>query len=336
MSNDKDYPLVSIVTPSFNQDKFLEDAIQSVLAQDYPALEYLIVDGGSTDSSVEIIKRHSADLAWWVSEPDQGQASAINKGMTQTKGEIVAWLNSDDLYFPGAIKSAVDVMVADPQIGMVYGDAVTIDEIGRPIKELIFPDWTLEDLIQFRIICQPSVFMRRSSYEKVFGLDPSYHYMLDHHLWIRIAQQSQIKHVPAIWSAARHHKAAKNVSHSSGFGTESMRLLAWMETEPDLAEKIAQNKNGVFAGAYRLNGRYLLDGGEYANSLRAYLKAFRYQPSYALRHWHRMLYALLGMIGIRNLDAVYERYQDARRPDLSSTPNLDQWPGLCLDWEEEA
>lgn len=334
MSNDKDYPLVSIVTPSFNQDKFLEDTIHSVLAQDYPALEYLIVDGGSTDTSVEIIKKHSADLAWWVSEPDEGQASAINKGMAQSKGEIVAWLNSDDLYFPGAIKSAVDFMLAEPQIGMVYGNAVTIDEKGRPIRELTFPDWELEDLIQFRIICQPSVFMRRSAYEKVSGLDPSYHFMLDHHLWIRISQQAQIKHVASIWSAARHHKAAKNVSHSSGFGTESLLLLEWMETQPDLEAKIAQNKSGVLAGAYRLNGRYLLEGGEYANSLKSYGRAILYQPGYALRHWHRMLYALVGMTGIRNLEFVYERYQNARRPDLSNTPNLDQWPGLCLDWED--
>jgi glycosyltransferase involved in cell wall biosynthesis len=334
MSNDNDYPLVSVVTPSFNQGKYLEDTIQSVLAQDYPSLEYLIVDGGSTDTSVDIIQKHSADLAWWVSEPDEGQASAINKGMAQSKGEIVAWLNSDDLYFPGAVKSAVDMMLAEPQIGMVYGNAVTIDEKGRPIRELIFPNWKLEDLIQFRIICQPSVFMRRSSYEKVSGLDLSYHFMLDHHLWIRIARQSHIKHVAEIWSAARHHMAAKNVSHSSGFGTESLRLLEWMETEPDLAAKIAQNKGGVFAGAYRLNGRYLLDGGEYANSLKAYIKAFLYQPSYAIRHWHRMLYALLAMMGVRNMDTLYGRYLDARRPDLSSTPNLDRWPGLCLDWEE--
>lgn len=331
MANDKSYPLVSVVTPSFNQGEFLEDTIRSVLAQDYPAVEYLIVDGGSTDTSVDIIKRYDSDLAWWVSEPDEGQASAINKGISRAKGEFVAWLNSDDLYFPGAIKSAVDIMLSDPQIGMVYGDAVTIDEKGRPIRELIFPDWKLDDLIQFRIICQPAVFMRRSSYQGVSGLDPNYQFMLDHHLWVRIARQTQIKHVSALWAAARHHKAAKNVYQSSGFGKESLLLLEWMETEPDLAPMVAQYKSRVYAGAYRLNGRYLLDGGEYANSLTSYFRAFRYQPGYTMRHWHRIMYAFLGMIGFNNLDAFYERYQDSRRPDLTSTPNLDKWPGLSLD-----
>jgi glycosyltransferase involved in cell wall biosynthesis len=331
MSNDYSYPLVSVVTPSYNQGEFLEDTIRSVLAQDYPAVEYLIVDGGSSDTSVDIIESYSSQLAWWVSEPDEGQASAINKGMARAKGEIVAWLNSDDLYFPGAIQGAVDEILDNPQVGLVYGNAVTIDEKGHPIRELIFPDWSLEDLIQFRIICQPAVFMRRSLYEKVSGLDPNFHFMLDHHLWIRIANQAPVKHVSALWAAARHHKAAKNVSQSSGFGRESLLVLEWMETEPDLASMVAQDRSGVLAGAYRLNGRYLLDGREYANSLKSYLRAFSYQPGYTVRHWHRIMYAFLGMIGVKNLDAVYERYQDSRRPDLKSTPNLDGWPGLCLD-----
>src|SRR5512139_1414374 len=121
-------PLVSIITPSYNQARFLETTIRSVLDQDYPNLEYLIVDGGSTDGSREIIQRYSDRLAWWVSERDQGQTDAINKGFARARGEILAWLNSDDTYLPGAIQGAVDFLQDHPGVGMVYGDANLIDE----------------------------------------------------------------------------------------------------------------------------------------------------------------------------------------------------------------
>ncbi len=228
-------PLVSIITPSYNQAEFLEDTIKSVLAQDYPAIEYLIVDGGSSDASVDIITKYQSQLAWWVSEPDEGQASAINKGMAKAQGEIVAWLNSDDLYLPGAVSQAVETFQSNSPAGLVFGNAVTIDAEGRPIKKLTFPDWELEDLIGFRIICQPAVFMVRRMYEQAAGLDLDYHFMLDHHLWIRVASLAPIKHVPSMWAAARHHEAAKNVSQAAAFGRESLEILEWMQTQPELA-----------------------------------------------------------------------------------------------------
>jgi glycosyltransferase involved in cell wall biosynthesis len=324
-------PLVSVVTPSFNQAEFLEDTIRSVLAQDYPAIEYIVVDGGSTDGSVEIICKYSSDLAWWVSEPDEGQASAINKGMSKVRGEFVAWLNSDDLYLPGAVANAVEVFKATSEVGMVFGNAITIDANGCPIKELVFPDWGLKDLIGFRIICQPAVFVRRMLFESVNGLDLSYHYMLDHQLWTRIANLAPIKHVPAMWAAARHHEAAKNVSQAADFGRETLRVLEWMRSQPDLAPLVMQNERFVLAGAYRLNARYLLDGGLYADSLKSYGQAFINQPQYSLQHWHRIIYAILRLIGISNVDSLYSRYQNVRRLDLHDVERLNNWPGLCLE-----
>ena len=331
MSDDSSKPLVSVITPSYNQADFLEDTIKSVLAQDYPAIEYLIIDGGSTDGSVDIIRKYKSELEWWISEPDEGQAAAINKGMMRAKGEIVAWLNSDDLYLPGAVSRAVAEFQSQPQLGLVFGNAVTIDADGCPIRELIFPDWQLEDLIGFRIICQPAVFMARELYEQVAGLDLNYHFMLDHHLWIRIASLAPIQHIPSMVAAARHHEAAKNVSQAAAFGRESLEILEWIKTQPDLAAFVAANKRQVLAGAYRLNARYLMDGGQYAPALKSYARAFFNQPVYTARHWHRVIYACLGMIGFRDLDSLYSRFQESRRPDLSGKDDLVNWPGLCLE-----
>ena len=133
MASKQTRPLVSIITPSRNQAPFLEATIQSVLAQDYPEIEYLVIDGDSTDGSLDIIKRYQKRLAYWVSEPDLGQTDAINKGFAHANGEIFAWLNSDDLLLPGAITEAVDFLVKHPETGMVYGDADFIDETGRVI-----------------------------------------------------------------------------------------------------------------------------------------------------------------------------------------------------------
>jgi glycosyltransferase involved in cell wall biosynthesis len=291
--------LVSIVTPSYNQAEYLEQTIRSVLDRavpftagttvlQNPELEYLLVDGGSTDGSLDIIQRYTDRLAWWCSERDSGQAEAINKGLLRARGDIVAWLNSDDLYLPGAIANAVAVLEANPDLGMVFGDALTIDPAGRTIKRLIFDDWNLDDLISFRIICQPAVFMRREVLEKAGFLEPSYHFMLDHHLWIRMARLAPIKYIPQLWAAARHHPSAKNVSQAVGFGRETLRLLDWMQTQPDLAGRIANQRNRV---------------------LRSYGLALRHDPSYALKHWRRMLFAMACLVGGQRLARWYKQWR---------------------------
>lgn len=323
-------PLVSIVTPSYNQAGFLRDTLRSVLEQDYPAIEYIVVDGGSDDGSCEIIREFASSLAWWTSEKDAGQADAIHKGMLRARGDIVAWLNSDDIYLPGTVSQAVTAFQANPQASLVFGDAITIDAHGRPLNPLVFQSWGLVDLLAFRIICQPAVFMRRWVYEKSGGLDKDYHFMLDHFLWIQIARLGPIQHFPGFLAAARQHASAKNVSQAPGFGMETLRLLGWISEQPDLVELFHHNRRKIMAGAYRLNARYLLDGNLPEAALKSYWKALQNDPGYTFHHWHRMLYALLSLVGAQRTADWYRRYQDRRRLVLTDE-KYEGWPGLALE-----
>ncbi len=300
-------PLVSIITPSFNQARYLEQTIQSVLGQNYARLEYLLVDGASTDGSLEIIHKYSDKFKWWVSEPDAGQAEAINKGLRRAQGAYVAWLNSDDLYLPGAIERAVSVFEQLPGTGLVFGDVLAIDQNGQTTNQLRYGNWTLPDLMAFRVIGQPSVFMRRSVLEQVGHLNPSYHYLLDHQLWLRMAQLAEIHYIPETLSAARFHAESKNVALANQFGEEAFRILEWMETQTALVPGLSENRSRINAGAQRLSAFYLLDGGQAGASLRAYARAFRLHPPTVLRDWKHVLFALFCLLGLNKLGEVYKK-----------------------------
>lgn len=293
-----EHPLVTIITPSYNQAAYLEQTIQSVFEQDYPNLEYFVVDGGSTDGSLKIIEKYADRIAWWVSEPDDGQADAINKGFLRARGEIVAWLNSDDLYLPGAISAAVKALQAHPEIGMVYADLQSIDRWGSVFNTITYQQYDLTDLLAFQIIGQPTVFLRRSLLDQTGLLDTSYNFLLDHHLWIRIARLAEIRYVPSVWAAARHHPLAKNAAQAARFGEDAFRVLAWAESQPDLAEIIARNARLIRAGVYTLDAHYLLDGGEAARALKAYGKVLLARPALAFRRWYRILFAFLSLFGL--------------------------------------
>ena len=301
-------PLVSIITPSFNQASYLEQTIQSVLNQGYADIEYLVIDGGSTDGSVDIIKKYTAHLAYWVSEKDSGQADAINKGMARAKGDIVAWLNSDDYYLPGTVAAAVKAIEPNPNTVLVYADMLAVDEHGQTFNTLRYHQLTLKDLLSFQIIGQPAVFMRRAAFEKVGGLDLSYHFMLDHHLWIRIAAQGRILHIPQTWAAARYHPAAKNRAQAAAFGREAFRILDWAKTQPGLAHLLSPISHRALASAHRVNARYLLDGGQPAASLAAWTRAFFLHPLTALARINLFSSALLNLTGLGKLrDAILKQ-----------------------------
>ena len=218
-------PLVSIVTPSFNQARYLEATIQSVLSQNYPRLEYIIVDGGSTDGSVEIIKKYENKLAWRVSEKDKGQTDAINKGFAHAKGDFLAWLNSDDTYEPNTLSSAVNFLQAHPEVGLVYGDANYINEENRIIGR--FPA-AQTDLVRLRRgyvhIPQQAAFFRGDLWRVVGPLDPSFYFAMDYDLWVRLARRSQVKYVPQTWANFRLHTSGKTISADDRCWPEMLRV----------------------------------------------------------------------------------------------------------------
>lgn len=220
-----DNPLVSVVTPSFNQAGFLEETICSVLAQDYPNLEYYIIDGGSSDGSLEIIKKYAHRLAGWVSEPDRGQTDAINKGFTRARGNILAWLNSDDRYHPGAVREAVTFMEENPQIGMVYGDANLVDETGKIIGKFPAAQTDYQRLRRGYVhIPQQSAFFRADLWKTVGPLDPTFYFAMDYDLWVRLAKYAPLVYHPRLWADFRLHGSGKTSISDDRCWPEMLRV----------------------------------------------------------------------------------------------------------------
>lgn len=207
-----DWPRISIVTPSYNQGRFLEATIQSVIGQGYPNLEYIVVDGGSTDNSVEIIRRYAGSLAFWVSEPDRGAAHAIDKGLGRASGEIVAWLSSDDIYEPGTLRAVARAFRQDEGVTVVFGDCYMIDEEGRILGTFKAEDEPFERKLQFWHgwrIPQPTVFVSRRVWEEMGPLDESLDYVFDYDWFLRVAQRHRFVHLGRVMARYRVHAASK-------------------------------------------------------------------------------------------------------------------------------
>jgi glycosyltransferase involved in cell wall biosynthesis len=206
-------PLVTIVTPSFNQAPFLRAAIESVLSQSYPHLEYIVLDGGSGDGSVDILREFEGKLLW-ESRRDRGQADALATGFARARGSVLGWLNADDLLFPNALSEAVAYLESHPDVALVYGDAVFVDVEGRelmPCRQV--RPFDLERLrYGSDYIVQPSAFFRRRAYEAIGGIDRGLRWSMDYDLWLKIARRYAVAYVPRTWSAYRLHGAGKTVT----------------------------------------------------------------------------------------------------------------------------
>ena len=210
------FPAISVVTCSFQQGRYLEHAIRSVLDQGYPRLEYVVIDGGSTDGSVEIIRRHASALTYWESQRDGGQTDALNKGFERCHGEIFGWLCSDDLLLRGALHTVAEYFHAHPEVMAAYGDALWIDAEGhflRPKKEMEFSRFVF--LHDHNYVPQPSMFWRRELYEAVNGLNAEFDLAMDADLWDRFSSLTAIGHIPQYLSCMRFHEGQKTRSRRS-------------------------------------------------------------------------------------------------------------------------
>lgn len=217
-------PKVSIVIPSYNQGKYLEDTILSVVNQTYKNIEIIIIDGGSTDNSVDIIKKYEDKIHFWVSEKDKGQANAINKGFKKASGEIFAWLNSDDLYTKNAVELIVNEFNKDPSVSIVYGDYYLLYPSGETkLKKKISFNYNI-CLYSYLMIPQPSCFFRREAFEAVGGLDETFNYCLDYDLFLRMAKNRKVKHIQIPLSYFRLHDESKSVSKKGNFKYENARV----------------------------------------------------------------------------------------------------------------
>jgi len=203
-------PKISVVTCSYQQGRFIDATLRSVLEQKYPALEYIVIDGGSTDESVNVINRHASGLAYWVSEADQGQTDALAKGFERSSGDVMAWLCSDDLLLPGALDTIGRFFAENPKVDCVFGDAIWIDADGKPIRPKKEMSWNRAVfLFDHNYLAQPSVFWRRSLYEKVGGLNRQWNLAMDSDLWLRFARHTRPQHLAQYLSCMRYYPEQK-------------------------------------------------------------------------------------------------------------------------------
>jgi glycosyltransferase involved in cell wall biosynthesis len=221
-------PLVSVVTPSWNQGRFLADAIESVAVQDYPRLEHLIVEGGSTDESGAVLQRYGGlpHLRVLEERPRRGQSHAVNLGFREARGEVVGWLNADDRYLPGAVRSAVGALAEAPEVLLVYGNWEEIDEHGAVIAGRRAGRYDVRAQLDGvnAVVAQPTVFFLRELLERIGYLDETLHYAMDFELWLRASRVTELRWVDETWAQFRLHPASKSGAEYLSFWPEARRV----------------------------------------------------------------------------------------------------------------
>ena len=285
------WPRVSIVTPSYNQGQFIEETIRSVLLQGYPDLEYIIIDGGSTDRSLEIIRKYEPWLAYWVSEPDRGQSHAINKGWKRATGEILAWLNSDDMYVPSTLAKVAEAAARYPS-ELLYGLCEYFDERGL-VTVMGRPYNVLKSLYDAHAapIPQPAAFVRKRGLEKVGLLDIRLKQSMDKDLWQRLAAVGEVSFVPEIWARFRLHDSQLSQvhRHDESFLLALERLLALQNlfSLVDLPTEVRLLKRRAFAITHLRVARDSRWRGDFATACKHALAALSYPQLIVDRRWFR-------------------------------------------------
>lgn len=253
-------PRLTIITPSFNQAEFLERTIDSVLSQGHPNLEYFVIDGGSNDGSIDIIRRYERYLTWWTSEPDRGQVDAINKGLLRSTGEWVGWQNSDDIYLPGALAEAAQHMAVCGAEGVIAGSLVLIDGNDQPIRELRYVTPTFRSLkAEGMVIANQSTWWRRSLHGTVGLLDERYDCSFDYDWFLRLLKQSTALYIDKPLGALRLHGQTKTSNLASRFTQQNSQILSGWGAPSPLERKIFQIRRTLFMIKYGHIG-YVLRG----------------------------------------------------------------------------
>jgi glycosyltransferase involved in cell wall biosynthesis len=298
----KSLPLVSIVTPSLNQAQFLETAIQSVLKQDYPRIEYIIIDGGSNDNTLDIISKYQDYLAYWVSEKDQGSSDAINKGWQKTTGDYIWVLNADDLLItPGAISALVGYLQQHPDIDFVYGDRYYIDPAGQIVGSKRFPDY---DLLKLLLLDKeypfPGCLMTRQVLETVGYFDNSFLIRNDLDYFLRVARLFNWGHLPEFTACFRIHPAQNSVTTPYMQVQETLHIYRTILCSPDLPPEIKQQKHTIWGVAYYTAADRCFRSGRSAETRYYAIQAIRHFPKWLL-DWRLLAELFLSLLGDRGM-----------------------------------
>ena len=300
-------PRVSIVMPSLNQGRFIAQSIESALAQDFPSVELIVVDGGSSDETLAILKSFGARLKW-ISEKDDGQSQAVNKGWRMARGEILGWLNADDLLAPDATRRAVDALDSDRALAGVYGDCVYVDEAGAELGKFPSEDFDYEKLVLRAedFIPQPGVFLRRAWLERADMLDENLHFVMDYDLWLRLGMFAPLKFLRGETARARLHRSAKTLASAPRFGDELASIFSRLVAQKDFPPNLAAQKNIILANAFVHAASYCFWGGE-TRRARFYLaRAWRETPFLKSRSFYRLLaFSLAGKFGWRLAERLH-------------------------------
>ncbi len=269
-------PLVTIVTPSYNQGAYLEETIRSVLDQDYGHVEYFVVDDGSTDDSLDVIRRYEDRLAWWTQQANGGQVAALNRGFERAGGEYLGWLNSDDMLLPGAITAVVEALDADPELLLVYGDNVFVDEAGREVASAAAQPFDLATMIRTcqNVVPQPGSLFRRRALE-IAPLNERGYYFFDFEFAIRLGVAGHVAHIPRDLAAYRLHPESKTVGDPLRKANDYVRLAEEFFGGPDFPDELRDHVRAGQASAYVSAATFAYAGLDLRRARRFLLRALK-------------------------------------------------------------
>jgi hypothetical protein len=304
------------VTPSFNQGEFIEETIRSVLLQGYPNLEYFVMDGGSTDGSVEIIRKYARWLDW-ESQPDGGQSSAINKGWKHASGEVLAWLNSDDLLLPGALYDVAAHWAQNPGVGFIHAQTDMVDREGRPTGRKWGAPFALEQslLASENYVAQQSTFISRSAVEQVGFLDEALEMSMDWDLWVRIAAQFEVVFIPAVWSRIRIWDGTKTSIISRASGQDHVVIVRKLLQSRGGRAVPPATRRAALAAAYWRVARQSYEASDATSFRKAYLRSIMWNPMVLRGHAGQLLPVFfLGHGLAKRLSGLKQRLSKRTRP----------------------